>query len=60
MYLPLSLISKQILKHDCIISHTDSLVKRTPAGDSNKAPSTCQNIIIIYLKNQLLVPVKIL
>lgn len=41
-HLPLSLISKQIRKQDCIISHTDSLVRWAPAGVSNRVRSTYQ------------------
>lgn len=41
-HLPLSLISKQIRKQDCIISHTDSLVRWAPTGVSNRVRSTYQ------------------
>lgn len=41
-YLPLSLISKQIRKQDCIISHTDSLVRWAPTGVSKRVRSTYQ------------------
>lgn len=41
-HLPLSLISKQIRKQDCIISHTDSLVRWAPTGVSKRVRSTCQ------------------
>ena len=41
-HLPLSLISKQIRKQDCIISHTDSLVRWEPTGVSNRVRSTYQ------------------
>lgn len=39
-HLPLSLISKQIRKQDCIISHTDSFVKWVPTGVSNRVRRT--------------------
>lgn len=41
-HLPLSLISKQIRKQDCIISQTDSLVRWAPTGVSNRVRSTYQ------------------
>lgn len=41
-HLPLSLISKQIRKQDCIISHTDSLVKWAPTGVSKRVRKTYQ------------------
>ena len=41
-HLPLSLISKQIRKQDCIISHTDSLVRWAPTGVSKRVRSTYQ------------------
>ena len=37
---PLSLISKQILKHDCIISHTLSLLSNRPTGVSIRVCNT--------------------
>lgn len=39
-HLPLSLISKQIRKQDCIISHTDSLVKWAPTGVNKRVRKT--------------------
>ena len=38
--LPLSRVSKQILKHDCIISHTDSFVMWAPTGVRSKVRRT--------------------
>lgn len=37
---PLRRISKQIRKHDCMISHTDSLVKWAPTGVSSRVLRT--------------------
>ena len=53
-YLPLSLISKQILKHDCMISQTDSFVMCTPTGLSSSVRNTCEkkSTVPLFLKQK--------
>lgn len=55
---PLSLVSKQMRKHDCIISQTDSFVKSTPRGVNKSSLKTCRIFIKTTSSEAESVPIK--